>query len=57
MRITVKPELIQARSSLWVAWARIALEHETIAQAARQQALALGAAHRQALQQGDADEK
>jgi hypothetical protein len=57
MRITVKPELIQARSSLWVAWARIAFEHETIAQAARQQALALGVAHRQALQQGDAGEK
>ena len=54
---TVNPDLIQARSSLWVAWARVTLEHETIAQDARQQALTLGAAHRQALQQGDAGEK
>jgi len=54
---TVKPDLIQARSSLWVAWARVAFGHERMAQAERAQALQLGADHTQAMRQGDAGEK
>ena len=44
---------IQIRSSLWVTWARIVVQHETMAKAARQQAMEHGADHARALRQGD----
>jgi hypothetical protein len=51
---TARSDGIQMRSSLWVTWVRVVFEHETMAQAARQQALQHGADHGQALRQGDA---
>jgi hypothetical protein len=55
--LTVKPGGIQTRSRLWVAWTRIALEHEAMALAARQRAQQHGADWAQAQQQENAAEQ
>ena len=52
---TVDSDLIQIRSRLWVPWARIALKHEGMAKAARQQAQQHGADWELARRQNDAE--